>query len=256
MIGVFDSGLGGLSVLIAIKALAPNADLLYVADRARAPYGNRSLDEVRSISHEVATWLIQQGAETLVVACNTASAAALDSLRESCQEIPIIGMEPAVKPAAAASETGVIGVFATEATFQGRLFESLVSDHARNAKVVTRACPEWVEMVELGEFAGPDVDATITAALVPLIDDGADVLVLGCTHFSFLRPTIERIAGPGVAVIDPAPAVAAQTIRVAGVIGGEGRVRLAASGDPSVFARLASGVGIVNSSGEVLPFPE
>lgn len=255
MIGVFDSGLGGLSVLIEIKALAPNADLLYVADRARAPYGNRSLDEVRSMSHEMATWLIQQGAETLVVACNTASAAALDSLRES-QGIPIIGMEPAVKPAAAASETGVIGVFATEATFQGRLFESLVSDQARNAKVVTRACPEWVEMVERGEFAGPDVDATITAALVPMIDEGADVLVLGCTHFSFLRPSIERIAGPGVAVIDPAPAVAAQTIRVADVIGGEGRVRLAVSGDPSVFARLASGVGIVGSSGEVLPFPE
>ena len=256
MIGVFDSGLGGLSVLIEIKALAPNADFLYVADRARAPYGNRSLDEVCAMSHEVATWLIQQGAETLVVACNTASAAALDSLRESCQEIPIIGMEPAVKPAAAASETGVIGVFATEATFQGRLFDSLVSDHARNAKVVTRACPEWVEMAERGEFAGPDVDATITAALVPMVDKGADVFVLGCTHFSFLRPSIERIAGPGVAVIDPAPAVAAQTIRVAGVIGGEGRVRLAASGDPSVFARLASGVGIVDSSGEVLPFPE
>ncbi len=256
MIGVFDSGLGGLSGLTEIKALAPNADLLYVADRARAPYGNRSLAEVRSISHEVATWLIQQGAETLVVACNTASAAALDSLRESCQEIPIVGMEPAVKPATAASETGVIGVFATEATFQGRLFESVVSDHTRNAKVVTRACPEWVEMVERGEFAGPDVDATIAAALAPIIDEGADVLVLGCTHFSFLRPTIEKIAGPGVTVVDPAPAVAAQTIRVAGAIEGEGRVRMAASGDPSVFARLASDSGIVDSSGEVLPFPE
>jgi glutamate racemase len=111
-------------------------------------------------------------------------------------------------------------------------------------------------MVERGEIAGPDVDATIAAALVPVVDEGADVLVLGCTHFSFLRPTIEKIAGPGVTVIDPAPAVAAKTIRVAGVIGGEGRVRLAASGDPSVFARLASDVGIVDSSGEVLPFPE
>ncbi|MEE8405901.1 MAG: glutamate racemase [Acidimicrobiia bacterium] len=256
MIGVFDSGLGGLSVLIEIKTLAPNADLLYVADLARAPYGNRSLDEVRSMSHEVANWLIEQGAETLVVACNTASAAALDSLRESRQEIPIVGMEPAVKPAAAASETGVIGVFATEATFQGRLFESVVSDHARKAKVVTRACPEWVEMVERGEFSGPDVDATVAAALVPIIDEGADVLVLGCTHFSFLRPTIEKIAGPGVTVVDPALAVAAQTIRVAGAIEGEGRVRMAASGDPSVLARLASDLGIVDSSGEVLPFPE
>ncbi len=256
MIGVFDSGVGGLSVLVEIKTLAPDADLLYVADRARAPYGIRSLDEVRSMSHEVATWLISQGAETLVVACNTASAAALDSLRESWPAIPIVGMEPAVKPAAATSETGVIGVFATEATFQGRLFESVVRDSARKAKMVTRACPEWVEMVERGEFAGPRVDATVAAALVPVMDEGADVLVLGCTHFSFLKPTIERIAGPGITVIDPAPAVAAQTNRVAGVIEGEGRVRLAASGDPSVFARLASGVGIVDSSGEVLPFPE
>ncbi len=255
MIGVFDSGVGGLSVLKEIKALAPSADLLYVADRARAPFGTRSLDKVRSMSHELAAWLIDRGAETLVVACNTASAAALDSLREWSPGIPIVGMEPAVKPAAVSSDTGVIGVFATEATFQGRLFESVVSIHGRNAKVVTQACPEWVELVEQGKFSGPDVDTTVAAALAPVIDQGADALVLGCTHFSFLRPTIEKIAGPEVMVIDPAPAVAAQTIRVAGAIEGEGRLRLAASGDTSVFAQLARDVGIADCSGEVLPFP-
>ncbi len=255
MIGVFDSGVGGLSVLEEIRALAPSADLLYVADRARAPFGTRSLDEVRSISHEVAAWLIDRGAETLVVACNTASAAALDALREWSPGIPIVGMEPAVKPAAATSETGVIGVFATEATFQGRLFESVVSIHGRDANIVTQTCPEWAELVEQGKFAGPDVDRSVAAALAPVIDQGADALVLGCTHFSFLRPAIEKIAGPEVMVIDPTPAVAAQTIRVAGAIEGEGRLWLAASGDTSVFAQLARHVGIADWSGEVLPFP-
>lgn len=256
MIGVFDSGVGGLSVLKEIRASAPGADLLYVADRARAPYGAKDLDEVRSMSHDVATWLIEQGAETLVVACNTASAAALDSLREWSRETTIVGMEPAVKPAAATSETGVIGVFATEATFQGRLFESVVSMHARDAKVITRACPEWVDLVEQGKFFGPDIDKTVAAAVTPMIERGADALVLGCTHFSFLRTTIETIAGPEVVVIDPAPAVATQTIRVARIIEGEGRLRLVASGDTSVFAKLARGVGITDWDGPVLPFPE
>ncbi|MFV1960732.1 MAG: glutamate racemase [Acidimicrobiia bacterium] len=255
MIGVFDSGVGGLSVLREIRALAPNVDLLYVADRDRAPYGNRSLDEVRSMAHEIAAWLVDRGAETIVVACNTASAAALDSLREWSPGIPIVGMEPAVKPAAATSETEIIGVFATEATFQGRLFESVVSTHAPDAKVVTQACPDWVELVEQGRFSGPDVDTAIVAAVVPVIDQGADVLVLGCTHFSFLRRAIAKIAGPGITLIDPAPAVAAQTIRVAGTGEGQGRLGMAASGDRSVFAQLARDVGIVDWSGEVLPFP-
>jgi glutamate racemase len=255
LIGVFDSGVGGLSVLSEIRALAPNVDLLYVADRDRAPYGNRSLDEVRSMSHEIAAWLVDRGAETIVVACNTASAAALDSLREWSPGIPIVGMEPAVKPAAATSETEIIGVFATEATFQGRLFESVVSIHAPGAKVVTQTCPDWVELVEQGRFSGPDVDTAVVAAVVPVIDQGADVLVLGCTHFSFLRPAIAKIAGPGITLIDPASAVATQTIRVAGTGEGQGRLGMAASGDRSVFAQLARDAGILDWSGEVLPFP-
>ena len=242
-------------MLQEIRGLAPSADLLYVADRARAPFGTRSLDEVRSVSHEVAAWLAGNGATTIVVACNTASAAGLDSLREWSPGIPIVGMEPAVKPAVAATETGVIAVFATAATFQGRLFESVVSTHAGSAEVVARACPDWVDLVETGRLHGPEVESAVEAAVTPTISEGADVLVLGCTHFSFLRPTIEKIAGPGITVIDPASAVAAQTIRVAGLIEGEGRLRLAASGDTSVFARLARDVGIVDWSGEVLPFP-
>lgn len=255
LIGVFDSGIGGLSVLKAIRDLAPRSDLLYVADRGRAPYGTRSLDEVRTMSHEIASWLVKQGATTLVVACNTASAAGLDSLREWSAEVPIVGMEPAVKPAAAATKTGVIGVLATGTTFQGRLFESVVSTHATNVDVVTRACPQWVELVEGGRFEGPDVESAVAAEISPMLDNGADVLVLGCTHFSFLRPVIERHAGTGTVVIDPIDAVAAQAVRIAGNSRSAGRMRLAASGDRSVFAKLAGLTGIGEWSGIVLPFP-
>lgn len=256
LIGVFDSGVGGLSVLKAIRALEPRSDLIYVADRGRAPYGTRSLDEVRTMSHEIASWLVNQGATTLVVACNTASAAALDSLREWNTEVSIVGMEPAVKPAASATETGIIGVLATAATFQGRLFESVVSTHTTNVEVVTQACPKWVELVENGDFDGPEVELSVAAEITPLLDSGADVLVLGCTHFSFLRPAIEKHAGIGITVIDPAKAVATQAVRVAGEPRGGGRLRLAASGDRPVFAKLAGDVGIGEWSGTVLPFPK
>lgn len=255
LIGVFDSGVGGLSVLKAIRVLAPRSDLLYVADRLRAPYGTQSLDKVRTMSHEIASWLVTQGATTLVVACNTASAASLDSLRKANSEIPIVGMEPAVKPAAAMSQTGVIGVLATSTTFQSRLFESLVDVHAANVEVVPRACPQWVELVEDGQLDGPTVESSVAAEITPLLDDGADVLVLGCTHFSLLRPVIEKLAGTGVTVIDPAGAVATQAVRLAGQPKGDGRLTLAASGNRSDFARLALYIGIGEWSGTVLPFP-
>ncbi len=215
MIGVFDSGVGGLSVLREIRRLMPDADLTYVADRARAPYGMRSLSEVKDLSLSVAHQLLELGATSLVVACNTASAAALESLRSQFPGIPVVGMEPAVKPAAVASASGVIGVFATTATFQGELFEAVVSEHASDIRVVAATCPDWVEMVERGEIAGRDVETTVRKRLEPVLDDGADTLVLGCTHFSFLKPTITKVAGPDIRVIDPAPAVAAQTSRVA-----------------------------------------
>lgn len=238
MIGVFDSGVGGLSVLTWVRAKLPDADLVYVGDRARAPYGERSLAEVERMSHEIADWLLAKGARCLVVACNTASAAALDSLRARHPEIPIVGMEPAVKPAAAGTRNGKVAVFATKATFQGRLFASVVSRFASGIEVIERACPGWVELVERGIVSGAVAEGALRVEIEPVVAAGADVVVLGCTHFSFLAPLISELSG--MDVIDPAPAVAAQVARVAADDGGQGDLLLAASGDRAEFARLAA----------------
>jgi glutamate racemase len=254
VIGVFDSGIGGLSVLAEIRSVLPQADVLYVADRGRAPYGPRSMGEVQAFSEEICSWLIGRGASTVVVACNTASAAALDHLRLRHPELPIVGMEPAVKPAVVATRSGVIAVFATQATFQGRLFESVVTRFAGDVTVLTAVCPEWVEAVEEGLVGGPDLESLVGERLDPAIDAGADTVVLGCTHFSFLQGTIRRLAGPGVRVIDAGPAVAIQTSRVARMTEGTGTVTLAASGDLDRFAVLAREIGGIISD-EVIPFP-
>lgn len=255
VIGVFDSGLGGLSVLTEIRRVMPSVDLIYLADRARAPYGPRSLDEVREIAHEVAGWLLKRPVETIVIACNTASAAALDSLRMDFEHVSFVGMEPAVKPAAISTNSGVIGVLATEATFQGRLFRSVVSRHAGQSRVVERACPTWVDLVESGQVDGPAVEAAVRDGIQPLLEQGADPLVIGCTHFSFLKPIISRVAGETIRLIDPAPAVAAQTARVSKHQDESGRLTLVTSGSTEEFAQLAWSVAGVKTSQPVLPFP-
>lgn len=237
MIGVFDSGVGGLSVLRQIRGHLPAADLLYVADRGRAPYGTRTLDEVASIAHEVTDWLIGAGATCVVVACNTASAAALHSIRDSHRDLPVVGMEPAVKPAAQGTASGTVAVYATATTFQGELYESVVSRFAADVDVITRACPEWVDLVERGVVEGPEAESAVGEVVAEAVDSGADRIVLACTHFSFLAPLIERISG--IDVIDPAPAVAAQTGRVAPDTRSTGETNLAASGDLAEFAALA-----------------
>lgn len=237
MIGVFDSGVGGLSVLRQIRDHLPEADLLYVADRGRAPYGTRTLDEVASIAHEVTDWLIGAGATCVVVACNTASAAALHSIRDSHRDLPVVGMEPAVKPAAQGTASGTVAVYATATTFQGELYESVVSRFAADVDVITRACPEWVDLVERGVVEGPEAESAVDDVVAEAIDAGADRIVLACTHFSFLAPLIERLSG--IEVIDPAPAVAAQTGRVAPDTRSTGETTLAASGDLADFAALA-----------------
>jgi glutamate racemase len=254
VIGVFDSGLGGLSVLAEIRRTLPDSDLLYVADRKRAPYGTRSLEEVRDFSLEIAGWLLDHGAGTIVVACNTASAASLDDLRARHPDVPIVGMEPAVKPAAERTGTGVIGVFATAATFQGRLFETTVHRWAEDKQVKAMACPEWVVLVESGVLDGPEADSVVRPPVEEALSAGADTLVLGCTHFSFLAPVISRIAGPGVDVIDPAPAVARQTARVTRDAWGRGRVTLAASGDLDEFTRLVTRIGSWDGA-DMVPYP-
>ena len=239
MIGVFDSGVGGLSVLTEIRREMPSADLLYLADQARAPYGVRTLGEVAEMTEQATRWLLDRGATTITIACNTASAAALQALRASHPDVPFVGMEPAVKPAAVGSATGVIGVVATAATFQGELFASVMQRHAAGTTVLTRACPSWVELVERAEIDGPEAKQQVAACLAPILDGGADTVVLGCTHFPFLVPLIVELAGPGVKVVDPAPAVARQVRRVASATGGSARLTLATSGDPETFRRVA-----------------
>lgn len=241
-------------MLREIRAHMPSADLLYLADQGRAPYGTRTLAEVEQISVEIGEWLVGQGATTLVVACNTASAAALETMRSRFDGIPIVGMEPAVKPAAARTRSGVIAVFATAATFQGRLFESVVSRHGEGVRVVARACPRWVELVESGLIAGAEVEEAVAVPLGEARGEGADVAVLGCTHFSFLAPLLLDLGGGELTVIDPAPAVGAQTARVAREPDGEGTLRLVTSGDPALLESLAAGVAGISTSLPVVEY--
>jgi glutamate racemase len=213
-VGVFDSGVGGLSVVREIMALLPAQPIIYLADQAHAPYGQRPLTEIRALSEGIARFLLAEGAGVIVIACNTASAAALHGLREQFLTVPFVGMEPAVKPAVEHTRTGQVGVIATAATFQGELFASLLDRYAGRVTIHTQICPELVPLVEAGELSSPRTRDTVTQYLTPLLAAEIDQLVLGCTHYPFLRPLIEEVAGAGVVVIDPAPAVARQAGRV------------------------------------------
>ncbi len=214
MIGVMDSGVGGLSVLREILSQLPHHATLYFADQAHVPYGPRPISEVRDFATGIVRFLIESGADVVVVACNTASAAALHHLRAAFRNTPIVGMEPAVKPAAERTRTGIIGVIATQATFQGKLFASLLDRFATGIDVRTQACPELVLAVENGKLDDPETDALIRRYLGPLVDAGIDQLVLGCTHFPFLAPAMRRFLGPEITIVDPSAAVARQTGRV------------------------------------------
>lgn len=253
MIGVFDSGIGGLGVLREMLPDFAADHVVYAADRVNAPYGTRSLDEVRGLAHLHASTLIGAGATTLVLACNTASAAALDSLRGEFPSTRFVGMEPAIKPAASASDTGTIGVLATAATFQGRLFASLLDQYAEGIEVITRAAPEWVTLVESGHVNGREVIDQIRAHTSPLLDAGADTLVLGCTHFTFLVDAISDVVGPQVTIIDPAHAVARQARLVHSEDCHEGSLRAMVSGDASQFAELSKTVAGISFPDGVLP---
>jgi len=242
VIGVFDSGVGGLAVLREIHAQLPAADLLYFADQAHVPYGPRPAAEIRRFAQAITRFLLEQGAQVIVVACNTASAAALQSLRAAFPTVPFVGMEPAVKPAAERTRTRAVGVIATPATFQGELFASVVDRFAGGVTVLPQVCPGLVEHVEAGELATPATLALLREYLAPLVAQGIDSLVLGCTHYTFLLPAIAQVAGPGVEVVDPAPAVARQARRVAErrqAAGGTGRVTLASSGDVGRLVEFA-----------------
>lgn len=213
-IGVFDSGVGGLSVLREIRAQIPAAHLLYFADQAHVPYGLRPLEEVRAFAEEITRFLLAQGAQGIVVACNTASAAALHCLRAQFPQVPFVGMEPAVKPAAEQTRTGVVGVLATPATFQGALYASVLERFAQGVTVMQDTCPGLVGQIEQGALESAETRLILEHALRPMLARGMDTVVLGCTHYPFVIPLIQEIVGDSVRVIDPAPAVARQVRRV------------------------------------------
>lgn len=237
MIGLFDSGLGGLSVARAARALLPRHDLLYLADTAHAPYGPLPVARVRERALACGRWLVAHGAAMVVVACNTATSAAIEELRAALAA-PVVGMEPGVKPAVAATRSGQVAVLATSGTLSGGRFASLVERFAGGVTVRTVACPAMVALVEAGELAGPRAEAVVAGYLAPLTAAGVDTLVLGCTHFPPLRALIAA-AAPGATIIDTGPAVAAQVARLAeaaGIAPGRGALRCATTGDPAAVA--------------------
>jgi glutamate racemase len=213
-IGIFDSGLGGLSVLKEVRRQLPTEAVVYFADQGRLPYGPRPVEEIRQFAEQITRFLLERHAKVIAVACNTASAAALAHLRGVFPDTPFVGMEPAVKPAVEHTRNRVVGVIATQASCQSDEFASVVDRFAADVTVIPRACPELVTQVEAGEFASPRTMKLLHDDLDPLVEAGIDSLVLGCTHFAFLRPAIEAVVGPGIHVIDPSPAVARQVGRV------------------------------------------
>jgi len=204
---VFYSCVCGISVPQHIHALLPHEQLLYVADSRYAPYGSKTPQEIQSRCFEIADFLIAKGVKAIVVACNTATAAAIDKMREK-YSLPIIGMEPAVKPAAAASKNGVIGVLATVGTLKSAQFAGLLESYGRNVKVVTQGCIGLVECIERGELRSDNTLDLLERYCQPLLDEGADTIVLGCTHYPFVKPLIRQIVGDGVTLIDTGAAVA------------------------------------------------
>lgn len=211
-IGVMDSGVGGISVLKHIHALLPHEHLIYFADSAHAPYGNKSQEEIKQRCFAVADFLMAQGVKAIVVACNTATAAAIADMRAR-YALPIIGMEPAVKPAAAASNNGIVGVLATVGTLKSAQFAALLESYGRNVKVITQGCVGLVECIERGELDTPETKALIKQYTAPLLAEGADTIVLGCTHYPFVKQAIQEILGSNITLIDTGAAVAKQLKR-------------------------------------------
>lgn len=207
-VGVFDSGVGGLSVLHEIRARLPDESLLYVADSGHVPYGEKSPEFIRERSQAIAAFLLAQGAKALVLACNTATAAAVAELRERYPELPIVGMEPAVKPAAAATRSGVVGVLATTGTLKSAKFAALLDRFANNVRVVTQPCPGLVEQIEAGELASPRTRELLQGWVEPLLAEGCDTLILGCTHYPFIKPLLRELVPEGVSLVDTGAAVA------------------------------------------------
>ena len=256
-IGIFDSGVGGLSVVKEIHASSPNLPISYFADQIHVPYGSRNMEEIRLFSAGITRFLITQGARVVVVACNTASAAALKDLRFQFPEVSFVGMEPAIKPAAEYTKSGIVGVLATPATFQGLLYASVVQRFGQGVTLLQSTCPGLVQQIERGDLNSKTTRQILDEALTPMLIKGIDAVVLGCTHYPFVISLIREIVGPEVRIIDPSPAVAKQTIKVLESLGGtfSDQIRVKnlfyTSGDKTEFKQfLTTIVGISGSVGE------
>ncbi len=245
-IGIFDSGMGGLSVAREIRKLLPNENLLYFADSAFCPYGTKEPAKIVARSQQICRFLLEHQAKMLVVACNTASIAGLDLLRKTFSEVPIVGMEPAVKPAATLTRNGRVGVLATGVTLKGDRFSSLIKRFAQNIQVFRQPCPGLVELVENGEIAGSHTEQLLKQYLQPLLEQQIDTLVLGCTHYPFLRAKIQEMVGDSIQLIDTGAAVAQQVKRkiiefkLAAASEQEGRYCFYTSGDPEKVQQTIS----------------
>lgn len=245
MIGLFDSGTGGMSVYREIRRILPREKYVYFSDNAHCPYGDKSAEYVRERGRYITRFLLEKGADVIVIACNTATAAAVATLRAEFPDVPFIGMEPAVKPAALGTRTGVVGVLATAGTLKGSKYLTTKGKYEDNVQIVEAVGRGFVERVERGELTGPETEAVVAESLRPLLEAGADIVVLGCTHYPFLTETIARLAGPEVRIIDPAPAVAAHLKNVMtqrnllrGDASGDNDIQLISSGDPAPLERI------------------
>lgn len=207
-VGFFDSGLGGLCILEAFKKECPLESTVYIADSANCPYGNKSAEDIVNLSDANVKRLLDKDCKIIVVACNTASAAALEYLRAKYPAIPFVGIEPAIKPAAIESKTGVVGVLATAGTFNGRLYNETKAKFAKNVTIIATVADEFVDLVERGLTSGLEAERIVREKIESLLAARCDKIVLGCTHFPHLKPLIEKVAGNKAEIIEPSQAVA------------------------------------------------
>ena len=237
-----DSGSGGLSVFKEIRKVLPDEKYIYFSDNAHCPYGEKSQEYIIDRCRTIVDSMIADGAQAVVIACNTATAAAIATLRSE-YDIPFVGMEPAVKPAALGTRSGVIGVLATAGTLKASKYLLTRSRFEDDVTIVEHVGCGFVELVENCELEGPHAEEVCRRSLRPLLDAGADTIVLGCTHYPFLLPVLQKIAGPGIRFIDPAPAVARQLVKVLaekeiGLADGEPEIKLYASGSDETLSKL------------------
>ena len=214
MVGFFDSGVGGKCVLDAFRRLCPGETAVYVADSANCPYGNKPPSEIVRLSKLIVSDLIARGCEVVVVACNTATAAAIEELRRTWPDTPFVGMEPAVKPAALGSKSGVVGVLATRGTFNGRLYRNTSASVPSSVRIIECVADEFVDLVERGVVSGEEAEDAVRRRIEPLLEAGADRIVLGCTHFPHLKPVMEKVAAGRAEFVDPSDAVARRIVEV------------------------------------------